>query len=188
MRLTLALRMGIGRGRMIVLVALNLTFALTFPSMPADATNINQWRASNDYNGVGFGMCNLNDRFHNAYHANDSHDIAPTDITSGEAHGVCTPANTVDVTMHKGDYGPGWSGYAECHYMSYRGICDSAHVHINTYYGLWTDGEALHLMCMEIGHTVGLDHSGAGDSCMNDGQWGLRHLNAHDKNIINQQY
>lgn len=47
-------------------------------------------------------------------------------------------------------------------------------------------GRTMRLVCEEIGHSVGLDHSGDGASCMSAST--ARHLTDHDENTINGQY
>lgn len=69
-------------------------------------------------------------------------------------------------------------------------ICLWGEVHINLDNGPYSSGDALHLMCHEIGHAVALDHAtDASVTCMDSGAWSEQHLRqGHDWDIINNRY
>lgn len=133
------------------------------------------------------------ERDHDAFHANDSYDIEPTDITTSlSAADAC---DTNDVRIN--DYGYGtdtYKGWFECHVFNSAQNCNEGHAHINTSYSdiPEDDGSTLSIVCEEIGHSVGLAHSKTSDpgytsSCMwtsqDDG-----HLTSHDKGVLDANY
>ena len=171
----------------LTLVALVL---LLIPS-EALAGNIGPWRANNDYSEVGFAVCDLNAGSWDAFFSNDPHDVEPTDVTT-TIWATCSDGGTddrIDVRVNDYNYGAnGKAGWAECHYLNTASVCDNAHVHLNLYYGPYSSSDWLHLVCQEVGHTIGLDHAASGLSCMRQGYWGNLHLVQHDKDIVNSLY
>lgn len=135
---------------------------------------------------INFDLCDLNAGIHDAWHSNNSHDIAPTDINPTHAHSCAT----VEVRVNDSFYGlnqpPGWW---ECHDGS-PSVCLSGHVHINLdKAGSYSTALKLALICQEVGHSVGLAHADTGNSCMHNPLSTLRqHLVQHDIDILNSQY
>jgi hypothetical protein len=171
-------------------LALVLAALVLLPSS-ASANNYFGWHANNDYNDVGFAKCDLNAGSSNAFDANDSHDVEPTDVTT-TIYVSCSGGSTddhIDVRVNDSDYGAnGKNGWAECHYLNTADVCDDAHAHLNLHYGPYNSDEWMHLVCHEVGHTVGLAHAGSGLSCMRSGVWTNLHLVQHDKDIVNSLY
>lgn len=135
-------------------------------------------------NDIWFHMCELNDNTHTAMHSNGDHDIGPTRITRVEQHGC----DTVDVKINDYHYGlDNDTGWYECH-DRLNGFCNMGHAHINLSYDNISEdySRTLRLVCEEIGHSVGLDHRGDTDSCMSASN--AAHLDAHDKEVINNHY
>jgi hypothetical protein len=125
---------------------------------------------------------------HDAFHGNDTHDIEITRISSSmsSSHEAC---DTVDVRINDYNYGTDKpTGWYECHVWHSSTSCDQGHAHINTSYGDIPEdrGRTMRLVCEEIGHSVGLDHSGEDASCMSAST--ARHLTDHDENTINGHY
>ncbi len=136
---------------------------------------------------IDWQQCDLNARFHDAWHLNNDHDIEPTDIVVTTGH-LC---ESDDYRVNDYDYGAnGFKGWWECHELVDADMCDRGHVHINLYYGPYTDGEALHVMCQEIGHSIGLGHrpNTAGDTCMDQTATTKKHFDSHDTNVVNEKY
>lgn len=135
---------------------------------------------------VEFDLCNLLTTTHDQYHANDSHDIDPTDITSSSIHS-CT---VVDVGVYDASYAQSGPGFYECHSFNPSfTVCQVGHVHMDTDDpGIPENaGFTLKVMCQEVGHSVGLDHptSPPNPTCM-DGS--SQHLSTHDHNLIDSNY
>ncbi len=137
---------------------------------------------------IDFQQCELTTKYHDAWHLNNDHDIEPTDVVVTTGH-TC---DNLDVRVNDWDYGAnGKAGWWECHSVAGDGVtCDTGHVHINLN-TTKTDGEALHILCQEIGHSVGLGHrpDATTATCMdNSDSWDKRHLDAHDSNVINSNH
>ena len=150
-------------------------------------TTDNAYKAGDS--NVVFDQCALQTNTHNAFHANDSHDIEPTQITTTLYHRGC---DTDDVRIN--DYAYGTSrptGWYECHAFHSSQNCNRGHAHINTSYSNIPENynRTLTLVCEEIGHSVGLAHRKSGEpaSCMGaDLSW--LHLSGHDQTVINNHY
>lgn len=135
---------------------------------------------------VFFDLCNLEANTHTAWHNNNDHDITPTDIVSQHAHD-CFPA--YDVVANDLAFGlDDPTGWYECHNVV-GSDCRDGHVHLNTSYSNIPEdfNRTLTLVCEEIGHSVGLWHSGSSASCMSSNSAAL-HLDAHDKAMIDALY
>lgn len=134
---------------------------------------------------VRFDNCELANNTHDAFHNNDTHDIEVTVITSSNFHSC----DTVDVRINDWPFGTDDpTGWYECHLLHSANNCDHGHVHINTSYSDIPEdySRTLRLVCEEIGHSVGLGHSGQDGSCMSGTT--AAHLNDHDKTSINNGY
>ena len=134
---------------------------------------------------VVFHQCELSNNSHDAVHANDTHDIEPTAITSSMIHGC----DTEDVRANDFPFGlDERTGWYECHAFNSPQNCNRGHVHINTSYSNIPEDydRTLRLICEEIGHSVGLAHANDQDSCMSTST--AKHLTNHDKGLINQHY
>lgn len=136
---------------------------------------------------VYFHQCELDyyGNTHETFHDNGDHDIGPTVITRHEVHGC----NIVDVRVVGEAYGTNMpTGWYHCHKNYSANGCDKGEVHINTSYGNIPEvySRTLRLMCEEIGHSVGLGHRSDPDSCMSGST--AAHLDAHDKEAINNNY
>lgn len=160
-----------------------VTLWLTAASVAAWAGNWLGFTAGGN-NTVEFDECSLTTQMHTAFHSNDNHDIAPTAITSVGYH----RCDQSEVQVRDASYGtndpPGWW---HCHVWGPAGICSYGEVHLNLSYS-YTVNSALHLVCQEIGHSVGLDHPTSGLSCMREAMWSNLHLIQHDINLINANY
>jgi hypothetical protein len=68
-------------------------------------------------------------------------------------------------------------------------VCDEGHAHINTSYSNIPEDydRTLTLVCEEIGHSVGLDHSPSEFSCMGM-NLEATHLGRHDITLLNANY
>jgi hypothetical protein len=138
---------------------------------------------------VQFHECNLSPNTHDAFHANNDHDIAPTDIFTTLAHSC----NEAEVRINDAEFGLSQpKGFYHCHAMSGPQNCSNAHAHINRSYPDIPEnyGPTEHVVCEEIGHSVGLGHHSQNsnlDSCLVLLS-GKRHLAGHDKNHLNDNY
>lgn len=151
---------------------------------PASATNLLGHDAGDS--NIYFTMCQLDATTHATFHDNDNHDINSTQITSINQH-TCSE---IDVFITDGAYGTDDpTGWWECHVWFDGNTCDKGHVHINISYSNIPEdyNRTLTLMCEEVGHSVGLDHSGATDSCMSANLSAL-HLNPHDRAHLDALY
>jgi hypothetical protein len=149
-------------------------------------TSDNSYKAGDS--DVWFHQCAMQANTHDAFHANDSHDIEPTAITTHltAAHDAC---GTEDVRINDFAYGTDDpTGWYECHDFHSAQNCDKGHAHINTSYSNIPEDyqRTLRLVCEEIGHSVGLGHSGDSDSCMSAST--AAHLTSHDKGHLNNNY
>ncbi len=150
-------------------------------------TTDNSYKAGDS--NVWFNQCAMQANTHDAFHANDSHDIEPTDITTSlsAAHDAC---DTVDVRINDFGYGTNRPrGFYECHVFNSPQNCDEGHAHINTSYSAIPENynETLEVVCEEIGHSVGLDHSDFDSSCMSN-DVNARHLDGHDQGHLDDHY
>lgn len=154
------------------------------------------WRNDDDlYKGdqrdgsISFHKCDLISLFENAFNDNNTHDIAPTRIFSNPVNNSC---NNGDVRINDYAYDQSlYIGWWECHAIAEGGnICDAGHIHIDLNETAYSAGDALSLVCEEIGHSIGLGHrpESTGTTCMK-GVWANRHLDTdHDRNVINANY
>lgn len=173
-----------GTARRRLLAILIGTVAIAATLGPASATNLLGHDAG-DAN-VYFTMCQFEANTHSTFHDNDNHDINPTAINSIPQH-TCSE---IDVFVTDGAYGTDDpTGWWECHVWFDSNTCDKGHAHINISYSNIPEdyNRTLTLMCEEIGHSVGLHHSGSSDSCMSTNLNAL-HLNPHDKAQLNALY
>ena len=97
-----------------------------------------------------------------------------------------------EVNVFDFDYGDtGWFGRWYCNTWGAGNVCNVGTVNINLFPKPplpLNDIEARSIVCEEVGHSVGLAHSGAADSCMSQ-DWNDTLLNAHDKGeILNGRY
>lgn len=165
----------------------------TLVGRTAGANNFNQTDQSfkaGTNNVVFFNECNLGATIHQVFHANNDHDIAPTDINPDLVH-TCIET---EVRINDAEFGLSeFRGFYHCHqFFPNPQTCSISHVHINrSYSDIREDyGRTESVVCEEIGHSVGLGHlsqNSSLDSCMvltRD----LRHLSAHDKNHLNDNY
>lgn len=157
---------------------------LTLGARPAEATNCCLWKAG-DLN-VNFYQCDLSTNTHDGFHANDAHDIDPTDIISLNYH-LC---GENDVTVWDEAYGGNVSGWTECHAWHSASNCNIVHVHINTSLSNIPENrtDTFYLACHELGHSVGLMHSSDANSCMRQAWGSGLHLTAHDIAHLNTLY
>lgn len=132
-----------------------------------------------------FAQCDLGATVHDKFHENNNHDIIPTDINPNSEH-TCT---TVDVRINDGSFPGNQAGYWECHNWNSGSplYCQEGHVHMDTDAGNIPENPNFTemIVCEEIGHSVGLDHSDGTNSCMNSTSL---HLGGHDINVINSVY
>lgn len=132
---------------------------------------------------VTFNHSLLETNAHNAAHYNDENSIEPTDISTSLYHETAG----LEVNIYDYNYGnTGWYGRWYCRRWS-GSICLEGVVQINLSYGPYTVTEMRSLMCEEVGHSVGLAHSGENASCMSQ-QWDKTLLTSHDKGILNAKY
>lgn len=67
-------------------------------------------------------------------------------------------------------------------------VCTQGRVRLNQYQAPYTNTEAKSLACEELGHSVGLAHSGeVNTSCMSQ-QWDQTQLSTHDRAHLNAIY
>lgn len=92
-----------------------------------------------------------------------------------------------DVKLVNGDYGfNGWLGITKIWYSGC--VITSAKCKLNkTYLSKYSRTARKHAACHEFGHALGLNHTGASDSCLNDrpSSW-TPHPNQHDFNKVNE--
>jgi hypothetical protein len=158
---------------------------VTSTALPALATNTLGHRAGWDAT-VKFNKSALTLQFRNAVNFNDTNNIIPTDITS-QMFTDQTQAN-MEVNIYDSTYGDtGWYGRWFCQVWASLTVCSQGRVQLNLTYGPYTDVEARSLTCEEVGHSVGLNHSGEDASCMSQ-QWDKTLLTTHDKGHLNAKY
>ncbi len=119
-------------------------------------------------------------------------DYDPTDLVVTET----TNSSIADVTVYDGNYGlNGAAGWVEC----FAGEPDQGGSHPNhwcqgqslrynySYSSFFNDATSLaYIACHELGHTIGLRHTGDSTSCMTaDTPNGAGVLNTHDRSHIN---
>ncbi len=102
-----------------------------------------------------------------------------------------------DVSIIDAYYDADWAGLYSCPDVSNSNdsICHHAHVQIdlsNTEGGNYDWAEKKHLMCQELGHSLGLTHDPPDNgrtTCMqNPVTLGFDHLHDHDKNHLSNRY
>lgn len=154
----------------------------------AQAGNANGYRAGGN-SDVSFDQVNLTTIFHNAFHSANATDVAPTDISTTLTHN----AFSGEVSVMDASYQSIAFGWYECHdgdLIAGTYYCWQGHVHIDLYDppgGSYSDLEARSLMCEEVGHSVGLAHSGEDASCMSQ-QWDRDNFSGHDDGVLNGIY
>lgn len=165
--------------------ALGALLALVTASAPAFAGHGGGFHPARPT--VAFYTCNLETNTHTAFHDNDSHDIEPTDVQTALIHD-CVPG--AEVYMNDAGYGTDDpTGWYECHRLV-NNICENGHIHINISYANIPEdvNRTLALICEEVGHSVGLDHRfGEATTCMSE-FIDARHLDAHDKAVLNTNF
>lgn len=136
-----------------------------------------------DYGYLGYHLCNVNGSTGSAFDQNRNHDLeghVPT-----VAWYSCGTADYIEVQVMDDYYGESAQiGWWECH--SAYDNCSFGHVHINL-----SDlpFSYMALVCQEVGHSVGLAHTGNPNSCMNNPvTYDRQHLSGHDKFTLDQHY
>lgn len=175
--------------RRLVLIGASIAL-LVVGALPASGGH---WRSeprlyhADDRDGrVTFHQCELTTRFQNAFSSNNTHDIIPTNILVSGFNGC----DTDDVRMNDFNFDQTtYFGWWECHSLVTSDMCDTGHVHIDLNERNYSDGDALSLTCEEIAHSVGLGHrtNATTDTCMKQ-LWSTKHLDQHDKDVINGHY
>ena len=162
--------------------ALVVAVALALLPASAIASNVLGHKAGSNY-VVTFNEWYLNDHTEAAFHYNDTNSIEPTNIASAIYHNT----GGLEVNVHDAYYGnTGWYGEWRCRAWS-GSVCTDGLVRINLSYGPYTTTEKRSLVCEEIGHAVGLDHSSESASCMSQ-RWDRTLLTSHDKTHLNNRY
>jgi hypothetical protein len=174
---------GIGMRRIIAAV----TFSLLLIGVWAGAAFASNWlgHTAGDDSTVTFRLVDfLGTEIHDAIHWNDFYNVEETDVSTTLAH----TNDPREVVINDSDYGAsGWSGIYTC--LDLQGtVCESGKIKINHYYGPYDDEESRHLVCMEVGHAIGLDHSTDSSSCMKQGQWDATEFTSHDDSEVNSRY
>lgn len=121
-------------------------------------------------------------------HYNNTYNIDPTDIRPAIYH---DQSDFKEVQVLDGNYGSDrWYGRWYCSdWNSDQTVCLDGRAQHNLDKGPYSTDEARHLVCMEIGHAVGLAHQDAWTtSCMEEGAWGQGTLDSHDEHEINKIY
>jgi predicted Zn-dependent protease len=103
----------------------------------------------------------------------------------------------MDVIVFDRDYGPtGWWGVAHCapgaavvgSAANHTRWCKPQYVKFNEHY-VQATGQLDYILCHELGHTIGLRHSGEFNSCMQTGAFpGPSGTTQHDRDHINSRY
>jgi hypothetical protein len=172
--------------RRAVFVLLVLGYSVWF-GPAAEATNCCLWKAGD--NNVVFKQCALTTNVHDGFHANDDHDIEPTDINTSLPDHQC---GEDDVQVMDEAYGGTLSGWSECHRWHTVNVnCDTVHVHINTRLTNIPEnrGDTFYLVCHEVGHSVGLMHTSDATSCMRQAWGSSQHIRVpHDRDHLNNLY
>jgi hypothetical protein len=159
-------------------------FALA--ASPVWAGNLLGHRAGYD-SIVTFNKSYLTAQFSNAFDANDTDSVEPTDVTTWIWTSDANNDNSgKEVNIYDANYGDvGWYGRWACNIWD-GNVCKNAKVQMNQHWS-YTWVQARSLMCEEIGHSVSLDHSGENASCMSQ-QWDKTLLSGHDKGEVNARY
>ena len=156
--------------------------AILLSTTMVQAGNVLGHRAGGN-NIVTFNQSALTDNIHNAAHFVDDNSIEPTDISTTLFHS--DPGK--EVQIYDWNYGDtGWYGRWFCQSWGAGNVCLDGRVQINLFWA-YNQQQARSLVCEEVGHAVGLAHSGEDGSCMSQ-QWDETLLSPHDKAHLNAIY
>lgn len=121
----------------------------------------------------------------------------PTDLLGAILNNQTNCADSLghDVCVLDANYGTtGWYGITECIGTSFGSHpnmrCTRSRVRLNlTYYSFWQNFPR-HLVCHEMGHSVGLQHRGSGSTCLYTPAFGPfpNYWDAHDNAHVNAHY
>lgn len=155
-------------------------------ALPATATNVLGHRAGWD-STVKFNKVSLTAQVNAQFNNLISDSISPTDITPMIS--IDQPWADWEVNVFDANYGDtGWVGAWTCVVWGGMTTCTQGRVYINLTYGPYTNGEVKSIICEEVGHSVGLAHSGeVNASCMSQ-QPSQTKLSTHDKAHLNAIY
>jgi Metallo-peptidase family M12 len=143
-------------------------------TMTVQAVNLSQWR----FDGVRWTM---------------TADYSPTRLNTALLRGNSCP-DTVHICVHANSYVRNSFGWTSCRDGTSAGrdpnrTCFFQVVRFNT---RLSGPDRVRLACHELGHTVGLRHTGDNTSCMlgsyTAGDGGALALNRHDRDHINDHY
>jgi hypothetical protein len=113
------------------------------------------------------------------------YNIDPLDISAVNVH---APSELRDVNIYDADYGDvSWAGRWYCAFMNWSN-CSAGIVQIDLVNGSPPQGNyAKHLLCQELGHALGLDHTSS-TSCMNQSATTITGYSDHDEFILDSKY
>lgn len=161
--------------------------------MPAAwAVNFDGRKADTNYHTFLYSTTSKSTPWHSNMNATRSGDFDPTDLTTGRVYyhynsGLTYPY--VDVSWWVTDLPSPLAGSAGCNKTLSGNRCDHWHVQFDEE----GTSEAIrdHLVCHEVGHTVGLEHynpTGGYSSCMRSTTNMFTNLHSHDTSHINGYY
>jgi hypothetical protein len=164
------------------LVAAAVLLAVAGPAMANVLGHRAGWDSTVKFNKVSL-TTQANTQFNNLI----SDSISPTDITPVIT--INQPVANWEVNVFDANYGDtGWVGAWICVVWGGLTTCTQGSVYINLTYGPYPNGEMKSIICEEVGHSVGLAHSGeVNASCMSQ-QPDQTKLSTHDKAHLNAIY
>ena len=164
---------------LVVACAVGATVSLA--SSPASA-NFGKWYANNA--GHTFYYSALTTGMTNASNWVRWNVINPTDLNTDLS------GSTADVKVYDAYYGDvGWGGTSEGLSPANSPVCNQFRVRFNLSWAPLTNStvDQRHVACHEFGHTVGLLHTTAEDSCLG-GNGATEKWSSHDVSHVNGYY
>jgi hypothetical protein len=139
------------------------------------------YTAGNDKE-VDFCLVDLTSDMHDAYHWNEDNNVVWSDVFPTSSHTPCLG----EVDVFDGDYGDtNWSGFYDC--LDFDDpVCSWGRIRLNLFYSHDLSARRW-VVCQEVGHSLGLNHSSDSNSCMKNTYDSSPWLTSHDLAEINSQ-